>query len=291
MLGDLFAIIGPVFICAGIGFIWGKQGRHYDVDFVTALMTNIGAPCLIFSVLSTANLDLAIFGSTAVYAVVTLMVFALIGGVILKIAGADLRAFLPAMMFPNSGNMGLPLCLLAFGEQGLVLAIVYFTVTAVSQFTVGMMISSGAVSLKGLLRIPIIYAVFAAIIFIVFKIETPAVIANTTHILGGMTIPMMLVTLGVSLARLRVAALPRSTALSVLRLTMGFGVGLAMSAVFGLEGMERGILILQSSMPVAVFNYLFALRYNRSPEEVAGLVFISTTISFVTLPILLWYVL
>lgn len=291
MPGELFAIIAPVFISAGIGFIWARQGRHYDVDFVTALMTNIGAPCLVFYTLSTADLDLGVFASSAINAVATITGFAVVGGAILKFSGTDIRAFLPSMMFPNSGNMGLPLSLLAFGEPGLVLAIVYFTVAAVGQFTVGMMISSGSVSLRGLVRIPILYAVFAAVAFIVFEIETPAVIANTTRILGGMTIPVMLVTLGVSLARLRVAALPRSVALSLLRLIMGFAVGLGVSVALGLEGMERAILILQSSMPVAVFNYLFAQRYGRSPQEVAGLVFISTAISFTTLPLLLWYLL
>jgi len=153
------------------------------------------------------------------------------------------------------------------------------------------MISSGSVSFKALVRIPILYALFAAIVFIVFEIKTPAVIANTTQLLGAMTIPLMLVTLGVSLARLRFTALPRSTALSLLRLIMGFGVGVGLSAALGLEGVERGIMILQSSMPVAVFNYLFAQRYKRSPEEVAGLVFISTAMSFATLPLLLWFVL
>lgn len=291
MLGDLFAIIAPVFICAGIGFIWGKQGRHYDTDFVTALMTNIGTPCLVFYTLTSANLDLDAFGAMAFYTFLVIAVSALLSAVILKMIGSDIRSFMPAMMFSNCGNMGLPLCLLAFGEPGLVLAIVFFTVSAIGQFTLGMMIPSGLLSFKALIRIPILYAVFAAVVFVVLKIETPAVIANTTQILGGMTIPMMLITLGVSLARLRLGALPRATALSVLRLVLGFAVGVGISAALGLEGMERGILILQSSMPVAVFNYLFAQRYNRSPEEVAGLVFISTAISFATLPILLWFVL
>ncbi|NQU56235.1 MAG: AEC family transporter [Rhodospirillales bacterium] len=291
MLGDLFAIIAPVFICAGIGFIWAKQERPFDVDLVTALMTNIGTPCLVFYTLTSAKLDVGDFGSMAVYAILAIACSGVIGGLVLKMSGTDIRSFLPPMMFSNCGNMGLPLCLLAFGEAGLVLAIVFFTVSAIGQFTLGMMIPSGSLSFKTLVRIPILYAVFAAVVFVVLKIETPAVIANTTHILGGMTIPMMLITLGVSLARLRVTTLARATALSLFRLVLGFGVGVGLSAALGLEGMERGILILQSSMPVAVFNYLFAQRYNRSPEEVAGLVFISTAISFATLPMLLWFVL
>lgn len=291
MLGDLFAIIAPVFICAGIGFIWAKKEHPYDVDLVTALMTNIGTPCLVFFTLMDADLDPNAFASMALLSVVAILSFTVVSGAVLKLTGSDFRAYLPSLMFPNSGNMGLPLCLLAFGEPGLALAIVFFTISAVAQFTIGMMISSGSMSFRGLVRIPILYAVAAAVALMGLGLESPAVITNTTRILGGMTIPMMLITLGVSLARLRVAALPRSTLLSLLRLLMGFAVGVGLSEVLGLEGLERGVLIVQSSMPVAVFNYLFAQRYKRAPEEVAGMVVISTAISFASLPLLLWFVL
>lgn len=291
MIGDLFAIIAPVFICAGIGFIWAKRKHPYDADLVTALMTNIGTPSLVFYTLIDANLDLNLFGSMALLALGALTCFALFSAIILKLVGTDARIYLPSLMFPNSGNMGLPLCLLAFGDAGLALAIVYFTVAAVGQFTIGVMISSNTLSLGGLVKIPILYAVAAAVTFMLMQIDPPAVILNTTRLLGGMTIPMMLITLGVSLARLQVAALPRSMLYSLLRLVMGFTVGVGLSSVLGLEGLERGVLIVQSSMPVAVFNYLFAQRYNRAPEEVAGMVVISTAISFATLPLLLWFVL
>jgi predicted permease len=101
----------------------------------------------------------------------------------------------------------------------------------------------------------------------------------------------MLITLGISLARLKVASVPRSLALSALRLVMGFAIGLALAAALGLDGATRGVLIVQLSMPVAVFNYLFAQRYKTAPEEVAGMVVMSTALSFASLPLLLWFVL
>ena len=101
----------------------------------------------------------------------------------------------------------------------------------------------------------------------------------------------MLFTLGVSLAKLRPVSLARSTALSLLRLGMGFGVGVGLSEVMGLTGIERGVVILQCSMPVAVFCYLFAQLYNREPEEVAGVVISSSFLAAIALPALLWYVL
>jgi len=291
MFSELFAVIAPVFISAGVGFIWAKQKRPYDVDLVTALMTNIGTPCLVFYSLVDAKLDPNAFASMAMLAIMAIAAMAVIAALILKIIGYDYRVFLPSMMFTNCGNMGLPLCLLAFGEKGLAIAIVFFTVSVVAQFTIGMMIAAGSMSFSELVRIPIIYAVLAAVVLLLLDIELPAFIANTTHILGGMTIPMMLITLGVSLARLQVSALPRSTMMSLLRLVLGFGVGAGLAQLMGLEGLERGVLIVESAMPVAVFNYLFAQRYSRAPEEVAGMVVISTAISFATLPALMWYVL
>jgi len=291
MLGDLLSIIAPVFICAGIGFVWQKQGRSYDTALITALITNIGTPCLVFFTLYDADLKIADFGVMALAAALAIAGFALLGGVVLKLTGLPFRTYLPSLMFPNSGNMGLPLSLLAFGKPGLAFAIVYFTVSAVQQFTIGVAISSGAMSPARLMRIPIIYAVVLALLIMGLELKVPDVVINTTRLLGGMTIPMMLITLGVSLAKLRVSSLGRSVGLAVFRLVLGFSVGWLVATSLGFTGLERGVLILQSAMPVAVFNYLFAQRYNNQPEEVAGMVVLSTALSFATLPALLWFLL
>jgi len=291
MFGDLASIIAPVFICAGIGFIWQKQGRPYDTDLITTLITNIGTPCLVFFTLHEANLKVADFGIMALATILAITGFAAVGGVVLRLSGLSFRAYAPSIMFSNSGNMGLPLCLLAFGEAGLALAIVFFAVSAIQQFTVGIVISSGSMSFEKLLKVPIIYAVALALLIMALDLKAPEAIVNTAQILGGMTIPMMLITLGISLAKLRITSLGRSVGLSVLRLVLGFAGGWLVAMVLGLEGVERGVLIVQSAMPVAVFNYLFAQRYNTAPEEVAGMVVLSTVLSFATLPALLWFVL
>ena len=120
-------------------------------------------------------------------------------------------------------------------------------------------------------------------------VELPPWIANPLQLIGQLTVPLMLITLGVSLARLRVAGIGRALSLSLLRL--GFAVGYGLATLLGFEGAARGVLIIQSAMPVAIFNYLFAQRDGRRPDEIAGLVVISTIISFLTLPALLFVVL
>ncbi len=291
MIYELIAIIAPVFVCAAIGYGWARLGRPYDAEFVTTLVTNIGAPCLVFYTLSSVEIDVEAFGTMAGVSVLAVAASAVAGIVVLRVAGLSMRTFLPSLMFPNVGNMGMPLCLFAFGEAGLALAIAYFTVCSIGQMTLGAGMAAGATSARQVLRVPVIYAVLLALPFMIWSVDPPDWLANTTRLLGGILIPLMLISLGISLAKLRVGSLKRSLALSLVRLVFGFAVGVGLAEAFGLEGIARGVLILQSTMPTAVFNYLFSLRYGREPEEVAGLVMISTTLSFATLPLLLWFVL
>jgi predicted permease len=291
MLLDILAVIAPVFVCACIGYGWVKLGHPFETAFVSRLVTNIGAPCLIFSTFMEIDIDVGTFNTMASATIVAMGLFGIIGFVILKAAQLDLRAYLPSQMFPNVGNMGLPLCLLAFGDEGLALALTYFMVNVVFGFTFGMSISAGTLSFRELLKNPMFYAVLVTLGFLFGGLKPPAWVQNTTSLLGGLTIPVMLIALGVSLASFRISSIRRSIALSVLRLVMGFAVGIGTAALFGMEGTMRGIMIMQCSMPVAVFSYLFAFRYNRQPEEVAGTVVISTILAFLCLPLLLWYVL
>jgi predicted permease len=90
---------------------------------------------------------------------------------------------------------------------------------------------------------------------------------------------------------LKLQSLKWSVFFSVARLAMGFCVGLLLCWIFNLSGAMRGVVMVQSTMPSAVFNYLLALTYNREKESVAGVVVCSTLISFLTLPLLLWFLL
>jgi len=288
---QILDIIAPVFAVAGLGFVWAKAGRAFDNETVTSLVTLIGAPCLVYGTLAKLQVGPAEFALMAGATVLALAVCAAVAAPLLRLAGLPLNAFLPAMMFPNGGNMGLSLSLFAFGDAGLALAISCFSVYALAQFTVGAAISSGVASWGRVVRTPMLYAVALGVVGMIRPFQLPAWLGNTIDLIAGLTIPLMLFALGVSLARLRVADTGLGLGLAVLRLGLGLGVGVGLAALLGLEGTARGVLIIETAMPVAVFNYLFAARYGRRPEQVAGAVVLSTAISFATLPGLMWLVL
>lgn len=291
LFSDLFAIIAPVFAGAGLGWLWGRLKRPFDHQMVTALSTQLATPCLVFATLTRMDVTTAAFGEIALAALISYALMGALGAAVLRALEQPFHSYLPSLMFGNIGNMGLPLCLFAYGHAGLALAIAVFAVGAVLQFTIGVWIAAGRGSPMELLRTPILYSVAAALAFMLAGTKPPLWLHNSTRLIGDLMIPLMLLALGVSLASLRVASMARAVGFSVLRLAGGFACGAAVAWAFGLIGPARGVLIVQSTMPVAVFNYLFAKAYNREPEEVAGIVLISTVISFATLPLLLLAVL
>jgi len=291
MVLELLSILAPVFVCAVLGFGWARSGRPYDQEFVTTLIMNFGAPCLIFSQLVSLRVERDVIAQMALGAVLAIVSFTLIGTLVLRAMRLPRHTYLGPLMFCNAGNLGLALSLFTFGPEGLSLASVFFAVMSITHFTVGVWIWSERASLRELLQTPLSYTAVLAVLVLLTGFPVPEWIQNTTELLGALTIPLMLLTLGVSLSRMHVSRLPRAVALSLLRLSMGFAVGVAVSELLGFEGVARGVMILECSMPSAVFNYIFARRYQRSPDEVASLVLVSTLIALVVLPFLLAWLL
>ena len=284
-------MVVPIFICAGVGLAWARLGWPFDPEVVTSLVYNIGAPCLIITTFARVELSPAALAELAGAGIIAYAMFAAVGLIVLRTVRLAVPSYLPALMFPLTGSMGLPVCFFAFGEPGLALALVYFTIGTVGTFTIGATIAAGRVSLAALLRTPAVYAVILAVALEIAGMELPRWVLNTTGLLAGIVIPTQLIALGLSLASLRVASLRRSLALALVRLGMGVAIGYGVAEALGLTGVAWAVVILQSSMPVAVSSYLFARLYRREPEEVAGMVVLSTAISFATLPLLLLVVL
>ncbi|UCH75770.1 MAG: AEC family transporter [Rhodospirillales bacterium] len=291
MTGQLFAIVAPVMIAVAVGYVMARLGKKEEPEYVTLLVTYVGTPCLVFSTLANISLDLSAVGRIAGAAALSLVLAGAIGYPLLRLTSLSVRGYLPSLMHPNTGNMGLPLCLFAFGEEGLALGIAFYVVIASNHFVTTPVVASGELSFGRIARSPIIYAVVIALGFLVTQTAVPEWINNATRLLGGITIPLLLITLGFSLARLKVSNLQTSLVLALARLAIGLAVGHAIVAILGLEGIARGVAILQASMPNAVFNYLFAKQYDAEPDGVAGMVVVSTLLTFIVLPVLLWYLL
>lgn len=292
MTGDIlhiiFNVIAPVAVCAAVGFVWAKRDLPFDTAMVTRLVSNIGVPCLVFATMAQVDLSHAALITMGGAALLTTGGFLVAGALILKVIGLPLRTFLNPVAFANTGNMGLPLVLLAFGDAGLALGIAYFVVNVLLLMTVGIGIAAASFDPRDLARQPFIYAAIASVAVLFGGIPVPEVVVTTTALLGDFTIPLMLITLGISLAKLQVTSLGRTFLICGLRFGLGLLGGFGAVALLGLEGASAGAVIVMCAMPVAVISFLMAERYGGDAQAVAGAVVVSTFMSAAILPVLLW---
>ena len=290
MLNELFAILAPIMISTGIGYVWGKSGTEFPTDFISRIVMFIGTPCLIIGVMAKVDVKPEVMGEVALATAIVMTAMGLVGSLWLRVIKLPIATYFPPLIFPNNGNMGLPLCLFAFGQTGLALALGSFMVMMIATFTVGLvLVTEGGwrERMMSIAKQPVIYAMGIAVILLMTHTALPRWLGNTLDLLGGIAIPLMTIALGVSLATLKIQFLSRSIAFSVARVFGGLLLGYIVCELMDLTGVSRAVVLLQSAMPIAVFNYLLALRYNRSPEEIAAMVLVSTLIAFAGLPFLL----
>ncbi|MEL6839281.1 MAG: AEC family transporter [Pseudomonadota bacterium] len=283
-------ITAPVFLLAAVGFVWVKLGFEYRVEFVTRMAMTLAVPCLIFvSLMQTeiapealAALSMASF---AAYGIVMIGCFAVV-----KIAKLNVQTYLAPLIFGNTGNLGLPLALFAFGDTGLGYAVVVFAVMAILSFTIGIWMVAGEGSLKRVVREPLVATTLLGALFLWQGWETPEFLTNAITLIGQMAIPMMLITLGVAVARLETAAVTQAIWLSVVKVGICVTAAWAAANWFGLDPVASAVLVVQVATPVAVTSYLLAEKYGTNPEPVAGLVVVSTLLSVIALPVILAFV-
>ncbi len=287
LLSILIDVVGPVFLVAFVGYLWARRGAPFDPMFVALLVTGVGTPSFVIESLSNGGPKLASLGVIALASLLCHGISLGCAYAFTRAMGESTTVYVPSLTFPNTGNMGLPLGLFAFGEAGLALSVGYYAMASLLQFTVGQAIAAKEVNPGALLRMPLIWAILVGVLLTVTGTHLPAVASRALHILGGLMVPLMLLSLGYSLARLNISSLKRGMIFSLARLFGGFAIGWLVSWGLGLDGLARGVVVAQSSMPSAVYNYMFAERFGNRPEEVAGIVVLSTLLSIVLLPLFL----
>jgi len=281
-------VVLPILICVLVGFAFAKLNLPFDKKMVGSLVANVGYPTLILSHLAAQHVDVGPFLHMILAALVMVLAFGAVSYVFLRAFRIPVRGYLSPMMLNNVGNIGLPVCGLALGSAGLAYGIAFVVVVLAGVFTIGIWVPQGKVTASDLYRKPVIYAVAIAIFLMATDTKLPATLDHAFSILGGLAIPLMLMTLGYTLATLKVGTLWRGISLSLFHLVLGFGVAWAIVHSFGFEGTERGVVILMAMMPVSVATYLWVERYD--PEDapgVAGYILVSTLLTVFVLPLVL----
>ena len=283
-------ITAPIFILAAVGYGWVKLGFEYRVEFVTQLAMTLSVPCLIFVALMTADIDPQALGSLSLASFTAYGLVSIVFLGIIKLRKLGTSTYLAPLVFGNTGNLGLPLAMFAFGEEGLSYAVVVFAVMAILSFTIGVWVVAGEGSPIRVIKEPVVAATFLGALFLWQGWQTPIFLTNALKLIGQMAIPIMLITLGVAIARLETNDMGRAVWLSAIKVVVSAGAAWTAARWFGLAPIPSVVLIVQLATPVAVTSYLLAEKYGHEAQPVAGLVVASTLLCVISLPLILAFV-
>ena len=285
LLIKLVDVLFPVFLTIGIGYWYGKKDPKFDTKFITTFAGNFGLPAIIFYSLTTTNISIELFLRFSYYITLYVMIFSVIGLIILKLLKKDIYRLLPPLILPNTGNMGMPLCLFAYGKMGLAIATAATAMILVFHFSIGILLASKKFSIKPLLNCYPVYALLISLIFVYYDIPAPKFLENATFLIGYSTIFLVLMSLGIALSKLKVFLFKETLIYSITRVILGPIVGFGFVRFFNLSGVEAGVMFIQASMPSAVLTYLVGKIYSpkKISDSIASTVALSTFMSFFTL--------
>ncbi len=284
-------IVAPVFLLALVGFSWVKLGFEYRVEFVTRLAMTLAVPCLMFTALMKTEVDPSALSTLFFASLIAYAIIAALGAFGFWLFKFEQKTYLAPFVFGNTGNLGLPLALFAFGAEGLGYAMVVFAVMAVLSFTFGIWVVSGGGNFLKALKEPLVGATLLGAVFLWQGWQTPTFLTNALELVGQMAIPMMLITLGVAVARLTPMHIGQAIILSIIKVVLCAGIAFGVSEFLGLNEIARAVLVVQIATPVAVTSYLLSEKYGGDSDAVAGLVVVSTVMSVAAIPLLLAFLL
>ena len=290
----LFEVVFPVFFVVGIGYYLGKKNPKIDTKFITNFAANIGTPAMVIYAVTSTGINFEIFRDYFWYYLLAIICFSIVGIINLFLINTkDIIRELPPLIFPNTGNMGLPICLFAYGSQGLGVSASITSLIILMHFTIGVFLADRKFNLDVIIKNPPFYAIIFSSIVLFYEIDMPVFVINTTEWLMYVTIFLILMSLGIALTRLKVFSLNKAVISSITRMFIGPLIGIGLIWFFDLEGFAAGVLLIQCSMPSAVLNYLVGSIYSpkKVVDSVASTIVVSTVMSFITIPIVVYFAL
>lgn len=290
MLLRILSIVFPIFAIVAAGYLYARLKKP-DITFANQLNMDVFVPALLFSVLSAKNFELGAYRGLALGALIVILGSGVLALPVARLARVPIKTFVPPMMFSNSGNMGLPLAVFAFGEQALPAAVVLFIVGNGLHFTLGTYIMDHRAHWLDVLRMPIVVATLAGILFSLTGWVLPRALSITVEMLGQVSIPLLLFSLGVRLINVDLSDWRVGILGAVLCPLTGIAVAWLVLRLMELAPMQASLLLIFGTLPPAVLNYIVAEKYRQEPSRVASIVMLGNLGSFISIPIVLVFAL
>ena len=286
----VFATVFPLVAIAAIGYGYGRW-RQPDIKLINQINMEVFVPLLVFVVLADQSVPISHLGPMAVGAIIVVLGSGLLLWPAIALSPWSTKTFIPPMMFNNVGNMGIPLILLAFGDEFLAIAVVCFIVEMTLHFSLGIFMINPKMRLLSILNQPVMLATIAGFAVSISGFELPHSVNLPIDMLGQICIPLMLFTLGIRLTNIEFDDWKVGLAGAILCPVSGILMALVAQFFLHLPPEQFVVLVVFGALPPAVLNYMVAEQYQQDPKRVASIVLIGNLMALVSIPITLSFVL
>jgi predicted permease len=286
----ILSIIFPVFAIIGMGFWYGRRKRP-DIGVTNQISMDVLVPALVFAALASKSFDFAHYWRLALGGVAVILGSGVLAYPIARLLRVEAKTFVPPMMFNNSGNMGIPLVVLAFGESAVGAAIILFLVEMVLHFSMGPYMLSHRMRLRQLSRTPVMVATLLGVAVSLSGTTLPLPLYTAIKMVGDASIPMLLFALGVRLNQVSFKDWHIGAWSGIVCPATGVAMVLLVRPFLDLSPMQQSILLMFGALPPAVLNYLMAEQYRQEPERVASIVLLGNLSSLAVMPVVLAFAL
>jgi predicted permease len=282
----LVAILFPIFGIVAAGFFYARRHKP-EMAVANRLNMDVFVPAVVFSAMASKSFDVAAYAPLALGALLVLTLCGLLAWPVARLCGVQAKTLVPPMLFNNSGNIGLPLAVLAWGEAALPAAVIMFMVENTLHFTFGARLLDPKARLLTLWRVPVVFAAFAGLAVALLKISLWSPLLTAIKMLGDISVPLLLFSLGVRMTDVNFREWKLAVGAALLRPVAGMLIAAGVIQLLGLTGRDAAMLFVFGALPPAVLNFLFAERYQQEPQRVASIVLIGNLMALLFLPLAL----
>jgi predicted permease len=285
---NIIEIVLPIFLIIALGAFLGKI-KKLTLDPYVFIIMYITAPALIISSLQKSEIQIKEFFLMALYTAIIVILLWLISTLLLKFLRTKQKGIQLPMIFGNSGYLGFPVTLFAFGVIGLSYAVIYSSIETIFLMSLGIFLASHKKDIKEIFKVPLIYAIIFALILNIINWKIPEFILTPIDMVGQITIPLALIVLGYRLTKIKIKDTQIAFLASIFKMGTGLILALILIAIFSITGVMKNVLIIIASMPSAVLTMVICHKYRRDADLVASVILISTLLSIITIPLILLF--
>lgn len=289
---SIFSAVIPVMLIILVGLLAGYT-LPIQIQSLSLIAIYILYPALIFDSFYQTNISIeSVTGLLVGFIITSCLVYVgvLFISKLFNLSSSTKTAFMATALFPNNGNMGLPITTFALGIGGLEIAILYMIFSSILMFCIGPILLQGKTILHGIRRAlesPLVWSILMGMFWRIYSLNLPLQLYTSIHKLGEAAIPIALLLLGIQLTQTHWQFGTQELISVAMRLLLAPLIAYIVGTNLHLNNLNLQVLVIQSSMPTAVSSLVLITECDGDNNFVARTIIMSTLMSFLTIPLIL----